>query len=270
MISRHILTRQLFQQRRFKYTGIVPKCPEPVYDTGCTFCQPPLEIEQSLHDPTKPIRHTAPPLSKVIVYLSNISDNNAWPKKVEAYDIMRSISKVGRGNGNLIVLSSLPPSDPTKIDQEAAYMVFPDSKYVNINLRAQPRDDSFKSLFQKLNNNESLDTLSKESPSVFDISPITKTTVLICGHTQRDKRCGVIGKLVHDEFAKVLQHENLQDDVQLGYVSHVGGHVYAGNVLIMKPDGTFTWYGLVKPKNVQGIVKKSIKDNQIIEELTRG
>lgn len=264
MMFKSYITRNLsHHQIRLKH--FIKKCPDPTYDTGCTFCKPPLEIQESLKQPNESIRNTVPSLNKIIIYLSNIKDNKSWPKKVESFDIMRSLSKVGRGNGNMIVLSSLSPRDPTLIDKEAGFLIFPDAKKLYINLQTSSKnDESFKELFKTINENKKLTT-----NEIFNVSPVERITILICGHEQRDKRCGVMGKLIHDEFINVLQHENLNNDIDLGYVSHVGGHVYAGNVIILKPDGTVIWYGLVKPQHVQGIVEKSVKDNQIIEQLSR-
>lgn len=255
-----------FRHNQIRLTHFIKKCPDPTYDTGCTFCKPPLEIEESLKDPNESIRNTIPPLNKIIIYLSNIRDNTSWPKKVESFDVMRSLSKVGRGNGNMIVLSSLSPRDPSLINKEAGFLIFPDAKelYINLQTLSSENDNSFKELFKLINENKKLTT-----NKYFNVSQVKKITVLICGHEQRDKRCGIMGKLIHDEFINVLKHENLTNNIDLGYVSHVGGHVYAGNVVILKPDGTVIWYGLVKPQHVQGIVEKSIKDNQIIEQLSR-
>lgn len=236
------------------------KCPPPKYDTGCTYCSPPAEMAAMLKAPPESIKHTMPPLKKIIVYLSNNKNNDEWPKKVEAYDIMRNMSKVGRGNGNMICLSSLKPRDAERLDTEAGFLVYPDAKHVYFN----PNDESNYGKFFKMMEAESLDPTDS-----LDVLPVTKTTVLICGHTQRDARCGVVGKLVFEEFTKVLEHEKLADKVDLGFISHVGGHVYAGNLVILKPNGKVMWYGMVRPHFVQGIVQESIKNDRVIEELSR-
>jgi hypothetical protein len=238
----------------------VSKCPKPVYDTGCTYCQPPEELKQNLKSPPESVRGTMPLLNKIIVYLSNNGDYKNWPKKIEAYDIMRKMSNFGRGNGNMICLSSLPPRELTKINTEAGFLIFPDAKtaYFDYN-----NESTYEELFKMIN------TGDVKKTSLIDIVPVRKITVLICGHAQRDERCGIIGKMVFDEFSRVLEHENLTNDVDLGFISHVGGHVYAGNLAILKPNGTVMWYGMVRPQYVQGIVEKSIKDDIIIEELSR-
>lgn len=53
------------------------------------------------------------------------------------------------------------------------------------------------------------------------------TLVLVCTHTMRDKRCGVLGPLIVDEFRKVLEEKNLLTSkggkVEVWGVSHFGG-----------------------------------------------
>ncbi|KAI7848841.1 Sucrase/ferredoxin-like-domain-containing protein [Circinella umbellata] len=56
------------------------------------------------------------------------------------------------------------------------------------------------------------------------------TVVLVCTHTMRDKRCGVLGPLLVDEFRKVLSEQGLlkgqeKGRVEVWGVSHFGGNV---------------------------------------------
>lgn len=75
-------------------------------------------------------------------------------------------------------------------------------------------------------------------------------------------------------------------------VSHIGGHVFAGNVIIYIPPGhkaspsiageevystklsplagSGVWYGRVEPKHVQGILDETVRGGKIIAELWRG
>ena len=90
--------------------------------------------------------------------------------------------------------------------------------------------------------------------------------VLICGHTKRDIRCGVMAPLIEREFLAVLKRENLAEKVDVGLISHIGGHAYAGNVIYFPADASrmpVTWYGRVFPENVQGIVQTTIKEGKI-------
>jgi hypothetical protein len=155
-------------------------------------------------------------------------------------------------------------------------------------------------------------------------TPVSDAMVLICGHGNRDSRCGVFGPLLQAEFEEKLEKldvELLHDpppflttniawqetyewqrrggdpallpkltDVKrlrvskqrarVGQISHVGGHKFAGNVIIYIPHdevwkchplaGKGIWYGRVEPWHVEGIIEETIKKGNVIKELFRG
>ncbi|KUI52773.1 Altered inheritance of mitochondria protein 32 [Cytospora mali] len=132
--------------------------------------------------------------------------------------------------------------------------------------------------------------------------------VLICGHGGRDMRCGVMGPALRDEFEAQLPSEgiealhgpvkiDLENDVEaitgtiekpaltarVGLISHIGGHKFAGNVIIyltptMKAKdgsnhslaGHGIWYGRVEPKHVQGIIQETIIKGIVVADMFRG
>jgi len=141
-------------------------------------------------------------------------------------------------------------------------------------------------------------------PGARDVKDIL---VLICGHGGRDMRCGIAGPILQAEFEKTLQGQEIKvekeaveiregdgDDVQrlegggsttarVGLISHIGGHKFAGNVIIYIPPNAKTkdgpphpfrgcgiWYGRVEPKHVDGIVRETIMGGKVIGELFRG
>lgn len=56
-------------------------------------------------------------------------------------------------------------------------------------------------------------------------------------------------------------------------VSHIGGHKFAGNIIIYTPqgpNGTGIWYGRVSPHEVPAVVEHTILQGQILPELLRG
>ena len=72
---------------------------------------------------------------------------------------------------------------------------------------------------------------------------------------------------------------------RVGLISHIGGHKFAGNVIVYIPPGLKSyddsdvphplaghgiWYGRVEPKHVEGIVQETIKKGNVIKELFRG
>ena len=144
---------------------------------------------------------------------------------------------------------------------------------------------------------------------------VVTPTVLICSHASRDVRCGVLGPLLETEFRRTLGREGFLvgerpgvsgegggggkkggkgkgkgkgKGVSVGLVSHVGGHKWAGNVIVYFPPiltrevldgiedgqeelaGRGVWYGRVEPRHVEGIVNETIVGGRVIEELCRG
>ncbi|KAF5261230.1 hypothetical protein FOXYS1_8089 [Fusarium oxysporum] len=140
-------------------------------------------------------------------------------------------------------------------------------------------------------------------PGVQDVRDVL---VLICGHTGRDARCGIMAPVLQTEFEDKLEMEgfdvlhgpvqvNLGDKqriqgetgegkttARVGLISHIGGHKFAGNVIIyLPPDlkmgdephplaGCGIWYGRVDPKNVEGIVKETILRGNVVADMFRG
>jgi len=142
-------------------------------------------------------------------------------------------------------------------------------------------------------------------PAVQDVKDVL---VLICGHGGRDMRCGILGPLLRDEFEQQLANARIQvmkgpldvgdgqtrqlessttaetsTSARVGLISHIGGHKFAGNVILYIPPGSKTadgknnplagcgiWYGRVEPKHIEGIVKETILGGRVIEDLFRG
>lgn len=105
---------------------------------------------------------------------------------------------------------------------------------------------------------------------------IDTATILICGHRGRDVRCGILGPLLREQFQSELKRRGIVGEVHV--ISHIGGHKYAGNVIIYLPPsarghrlaGTGIWYGRVDTTKVEGIVEETIVGGRIIYELFRG
>jgi hypothetical protein len=156
------------------------------------------------------------------------------------------------------------------------------------------------------------------------IDPLRTATILICSHAQRDSRCGILGPLLHSEFREYIDNrapnghstqkyaarvqkftasesslsskeEPSTSDtaatpvpINVGTISHVGGHKWAGNVIVYIPPnataadatdgarrrhplaGKGIWYGRVEPRHVQGIVEETVLRGHVIRDLFRG
>lgn len=105
---------------------------------------------------------------------------------------------------------------------------------------------------------------------------ITTPTILICGHGGRDQRCGVLGPLLQSCFRAELQRRGITAEV--AQISHIGGHKYAGNVIIYLPpgmqgnalSGSGIWYGRVGPEQVEGLVEETVVRGRVVGDLLRG
>lgn len=97
--------------------------------------------------------------------------------------------------------------------------------------------------------------------------PLAGHHLFVCVHGVRDARCGVCGPPLVEAFASALAASGYADQVAVRQTSHVGGHKYAGNVLIY-PGGD--WYGHVTPADVARIVDRHIVNGAIVWDLWRG
>ena len=91
--------------------------------------------------------------------------------------------------------------------------------------------------------------------------------VFVCVHESRDARCGACGPALLELFSAEIDRRHLNESVAIHRTSHVGGHEYAGNVLVY-PGGD--WYGYVIPADVPEIVERHILGGQIVVERWRG
>jgi len=94
--------------------------------------------------------------------------------------------------------------------------------------------------------------------------------VFVCAHQARDNRCGNCGPEIFKELQNLLKLLNFESEtvpIQIGKVSHVGGHKYAGNVMIYPPGDH---YGYVNQGNVLDIVKTHITERNVTPQNWRG
>lgn len=60
--------------------------------------------------------------------------------------------------------------------------------------------------------------------------------VFVCSHGSRDRRCGVCGPALISRFKDEIEFYGLQSKVSVSPCSHIGGHKYAGNVIIFRSN----------------------------------
>lgn len=142
---------------------------------------------------------------------------------------------------------------------------------------------------------------------LYGVQDVTDVLVLICGHGGRDMRCGIMGPVLQKEFENklpqagldVLQGPSIDESVyapplpgaigepartaRVGLISHIGGHKFAGNVIIYLPPtfkngagdphplaGHGIWYGRIEPKHVEGLIHETIINGNVIRDHFRG
>ncbi|OWM74926.1 hypothetical protein CDL15_Pgr021277 [Punica granatum] len=77
-----------------------------------------------------------------------------------------------------------------------------------------------------------------------------------------------------EKFEEEIELRGIKDQVFVSPCSHIGGHKYAGNLIIYSPDSEGKiaghWYGYVTPDDVPEVLDQHISKGQVIERLWRG
>ncbi|TQD96701.1 hypothetical protein C1H46_017703 [Malus baccata] len=98
--------------------------------------------------------------------------------------------------------------------------------------------------------------------------------VFVCSHGSRDRRSGVCGPPLINRFREEVELHGLQGKVSVSPCSHIGGHKYAGNVIMFgsncnrKVSGH--WYGYVAPEDVPVLLEQHVGKGEIVDWLWRG
>jgi hypothetical protein len=78
-----------------------------------------------------------------------------------------------------------------------------------------------------------------------DPTNTNKLYIFVCAHGSRDARCGVLGTALAQQLEKIIAQRQLANFIEVYTTSHIGGHKYAGNVVVYgrshPADGD--WYG---------------------------
>ncbi|KAL6587453.1 hypothetical protein OROMI_000431 [Orobanche minor] len=119
------------------------------------------------------------------------------------------------------------------------------------------------------------DVLVKGKPWLSGVhEDLTGSYVFVCAHNLRDRRCGVCGPILIEKFQEEIESKDLKNQVFVTACSHIGGHKYAGNVIIFSADTdgkiAGNWYGYVTPSDVRELLDKQIGEGEVIDRLWRG
>ncbi|KAF2755646.1 hypothetical protein EJ05DRAFT_513131 [Pseudovirgaria hyperparasitica] len=285
---------------------VVENC--PVNTCECRAMPSGLDIDQE-----KPLGGTMPGYSEQILISTG---TNEWGSRIEEdenasfiRDLKSFLTRGGKYMDpfhNVMVTNSSLPADSVESSSASAYLL-PSFKYVSRIPVNRTSVETFLKGFvlpEQLHEMHKALTIEQKAAlrrdsslqETFFVRDVDEILILICGHGKRDQRCGILGPLLQNEFKDqmrasgfdVLETVAHQDPVartksalppvRVGMISHIGGHKYAGNVVIYIPPswqanglrGKGLWYGRVTPYHVEGIIKASIMEGKIIKELFRG
>ena len=112
--------------------------------------------------------------------------------------------------------------------------------------------------------------------------------ILLCSQKTRDARCGQSAPLLRRELERHLRplglYRDLHDERPGGcgiyFISHVGGHKYAANVMVFRRSGSSgakgetalggqsaqgIWLGRVRPEDCENIVKYTVLQGKVVK-----
>ncbi|MCJ1401422.1 hypothetical protein MMC11_004635 [Xylographa trunciseda] len=287
LVLQHSLTRSFHLRPLFTFRNA--PIPYPTIDVcppstcACTPTPPGLDINHKL-----PLAGTKPPYAQHIVICTGRDD---WPSRIEndedpnlAKELKGLIGPKGQFHDPsrpiLVTNASFPTPAPQPSPTASAYL-FPAFQHVpHIDLSPSGLAHFVRSAVL------AAPTHTHQSP---DLPPptthaLTAPVILICGHGGRDKRCGILGPLLQAEFHRALEESSTPNSAgaQVALVSHIGGHKFAGNVIVYLPPGfrvdgevaplagQGVWYGRVEPSHVEGIVAETVGRGRVVRELVRG
>lgn len=214
-------------------------------------------------------------LGSVDAYQKHIfmgSGHSDWEKKFptnEAEHIVAAVTQLKGMKKGLSFKPKFTATDAVGFSEEAGedhleFLVFPDQVVYHVSKEgaAAEVEAMVKHLDGDAEQKVKTTAMAKDKHFVF-----------VCAHAKMDNRCGYCGPRLVTAFEEHLAASGLADRTTVHKVTHVGGHKYAGNVIVF-PAGE--WYGYVKPEQVGTVVQASITDLEangsptIVKEIWRG
>ncbi|PCH38967.1 hypothetical protein WOLCODRAFT_110374 [Wolfiporia cocos MD-104 SS10] len=86
-----------------------------------------------------------------------------------------------------------------------------------------------------------------------------KIHLYVCTHGARDCRCGETGGEVEAALRQEVAKRGIKDKVMVGSVAHIGGHKYAGNLLVF-PSGD--WLGTIQAIDVPNVLNEILERHE--------
>ncbi|KAG0741302.1 hypothetical protein G6F57_003598 [Rhizopus arrhizus] len=246
----------------------------PIDCKGCSKpCTHPMVPEDLKIDQSRPLQNTVPPYAIHLIIMTGKTD---WPAHIEDEGLVYALTEAIRkrkdkkrtlryhpyketsDNDRILITNASLPSIHSNQRKAVDILLLPDNIiFSNI---TQRRVDSL------------LDYIfGKPLTSPFSIHPCPFTNlVLICGHGSKDRRCGTVGPMIQKALQQAAKEQS-DHQTEIVLVSHLGGHAFAGNLVIYTHQGQRAiWYGRVTPCYCQAIIDNSLQDDKVIEDLVRG
>jgi hypothetical protein len=305
--------------------------PFPLADLEeCLACEAPCTPEEQVEYPSyisKSIDRDLPLMGSVKPYGRHIlisTGKKDWVHSIDEEDgsvaqaIFRSLHEKKYGGrkreGEPRIVLSNTSFAPMKIGSGITeVMIMPEFKVIK-GVSPGTSSDFVKGFIDNAEADEKLESTTMPFHSI----------VLICSHNKRDKRCGVTSKYLVRAFESGLRRRDIYrsfDDMRtesqggvagggtvVGCLSHIGGHKFAGNVIIYRrrtksvdqlheklksltltnaenPEDAGTtiqqsimddvqaegiWLGRVEPRHVEAIIEEVIIKGNVFKELYRG
>ncbi|KAJ3005790.1 hypothetical protein HKX48_000465 [Thoreauomyces humboldtii] len=273
----------------------------PFTEADCSTCEAHCETHpqipaylQKKIDPTLPLANSMKPYKRHILVTEGTSSR--WPERLDSSSatLTNVIGECveGRDRKDRTITTAADPMGED-VAEEGEVLLFPDMvavKGVNAE-NASAFVEGWMGEDRKLGGEGGLETRKLEG----------KAWIFVCTHKKRDKRCGVAGPLLVDEFRKGIKEMGMESEVFVYGCSHFGGmvqtemlsvhdavptadmygvlrffvllgHKYAGNIIIyhQNPAVDGNWYGRVTACHVRPILETTVKEGKIFKQLWRG
>ncbi|POS82344.1 hypothetical protein EPUL_006167 [Erysiphe pulchra] len=230
-------------------------------------------------------------ISEWSTHLLVATGKSDWVKDVadEKGSVMEAIVKfadVKPNNGEMMIsASNIPtPSHPANYDDPTTVLLLP-AWLVIENVTPKSVNTLIAEFVNKAPTNSSI--TCEQKPENFSLPQVVEllssrpcphnAIILLCSQGTRDARCGQSAPLLKKEFERHLREYGLLRDlddetpggVGIYFISHVGGHKYAANVMIYRKEDAF---GLDNLENVEGDqgATELLPQSSIVEKKLKG
>ena len=216
---------------------------------------------------------SSPPLFRHVFVLVS-SKAETWPKEF-ATPLIEALSAAVEKYADKSSIRITAAENVEGLDEEGDVLVFPDFVRVKGVLNSVEDVEDFVGRL-----------ISDVSFAIGeDTELLSNSQVMICSHSKRDDRCGYCGPILFDEFHKLKTITGKEDVCAIRKCAHVGGHIYAGNVIVFRPHKNAPsrdegsggdWFGYVAPKDVPALLELCESDSstypqhEIHAQLWRG